>query len=110
METFGIWSLIPPIIAIALALTTKNVFISLFTAIFTGSLIVAHGNVFTAVPQMFDTMVGVFTTANNVKSIFAILIVGGMIKIIETMGGVDGLILALMKRKALVRSKKAALF
>lgn len=109
METFGIWSLIPPIIAIALALTTKNVFISLFTAIFTGSLIVAHGNVFTAVPQMFDTMVGVFTTANNVKSIFAILIVGGMIKIIETMGGVDGLILALMKRKALVRSKKAAL-
>lgn len=109
MDSFGIWSLIPPIIAIALALTTKNVFISLFTAIFTGSLIIAHGNLFTAVPGMFDTMVGVFATPNNVKSIFAVLIVGGMIKIIETMGGVDGLILALMKRRALVRNKKAAL-
>ncbi len=109
MTDYGIWSLIPPAIAILLALTTKNVFISLFTAIFTGSLIIASGNPFTAVSGMFDTMVGVFATPNNVKSIFAILIVGGMIKIIETMGGVDGLIQALMKRRSLVRSKKAAL-
>lgn len=108
-ETFGVWSLLPPIIAIALAFKTKNVFISLFTAIFSGCLILAYGNVFTAVTNMFDTMVGIFATANNVKSIFAILIVGGMIKIIETIGGVDGLILALMHKRSIIKTQKGAL-
>ena len=36
---FGIWSLIPPILAVALAFLTKNVILSLFVSLFSGCLI-----------------------------------------------------------------------
>ena len=38
MEEFGILSLIPPIVAIILALTTKDVIISLVSSVAAGSL------------------------------------------------------------------------
>lgn len=102
-------SLLPPVVAIALAFKTKNVFLSLFTAIYLGCWIIAGWNPITAVQGMFDTMVGVFSNANNVKSIFAILIVGGMIKLIESMGGVDGLIRVLVQKRSIIKSQKGAL-
>ena len=102
-------SLLPPIVAIALAFRTKNVFLSLFTAIYLGCWIIAGWNPISAVQGMFDTMVGVFASPNNVKSIFAILIVGGMIKLIESMGGVDGLIRALVQKRSVIKSQKGAL-
>mgnify|MGYP007097044921 FL=1 len=36
------WALVPPIVAIALALITKNVFISLLIGILTGNLVLNH--------------------------------------------------------------------
>ena len=109
METYGVLSLIPPIIAICLAFKTKNVFTALFTAIFAGCVILSGWNPVMAVQTMFDTMVGVFASANNVKSIFAVLIVGGMIKLIESMGGVEGLIRLLVQKRSIIKSQKGAL-
>ena len=48
MEHLGIWSIVPPLIAIILAFTTKQVLPSLFISIFAGSLILAGGNPFVA--------------------------------------------------------------
>ena len=45
---FGFWSLVPPVLTIALALITKNVFISLLIGILTGNLVLNHFAVFTA--------------------------------------------------------------
>lgn len=42
MEEFGILSLIPPIVAIILALTTKDVIISLVSSVAAGALVLAH--------------------------------------------------------------------
>ena len=36
---FGFWSLVPPLLTIALALLTKNVFVSLLIGILTGSFV-----------------------------------------------------------------------
>lgn len=44
MEEFGILSLIPPIVAIILALTTKDVIISLVSSVAAGALVLAHFN------------------------------------------------------------------
>ena len=44
---FGFWSLVPPVLTIALALITKNVFISLLIGILTGNLVLNHFAVFT---------------------------------------------------------------
>ena len=39
---FGFWSLVPPVLTIALALITKNVFIALLIGILTGNLVLNH--------------------------------------------------------------------
>ena len=54
-DKFGIWTLIPPIVAIVLAFITKNVVISLFIGILSGSFLVslAGHNVFGAFIQAF---------------------------------------------------------
>ena len=39
-DKFGVWTLIPPIVAIVLAFITKNVVISLFIGILSGSFLV----------------------------------------------------------------------
>ena len=40
-ELFGIWTLVPPIVAIALAFITKEVILSLFIGLFSGTYMLA---------------------------------------------------------------------
>lgn len=44
MPHFGWWSILPPLIAIILALITKEVLSSLIIGILAGALIYSHGN------------------------------------------------------------------
>ena len=39
-----VWALLPPVVAIVLALITKEVYVSLFLGIVTGALLYANGN------------------------------------------------------------------
>ena len=54
-ETFGIFTVLPPLIAIAMAFLTRNVIISLFTGVFIGSilLVLPGGNLFSGLPEGF---------------------------------------------------------
>lgn len=49
---FGYWSLIPPVLAIGLALITKKVYISLFAGIAVGALIFTHGDIISAIGKI----------------------------------------------------------
>ena len=42
--TYGIWSLVPPLLAIALAMLTRRIVIALGIGVFAGALILAGGN------------------------------------------------------------------
>jgi hypothetical protein len=50
-------SLLPPLIAIALALITKEVLLSLFVGIFSGALFLYAWNPFTALARTIDTFI-----------------------------------------------------
>ena len=53
-----IWALLPPIIAIALALISKEVYFSLFVGILSGALIYSNFNPWGMVTNTFDVMIG----------------------------------------------------
>ena len=42
--TYGIWSLVPPLLAIALAMLTRRIVFALGVGVFAGALILAGGN------------------------------------------------------------------
>ena len=52
---YGLWSLLPPIAAIALAIVTRRAALSLFLGVVVGALIMARGNPLEAVPQLLET-------------------------------------------------------
>ncbi len=92
MDTYGFWSLLPPLIAIVLALRTRQVFISLTVGIWVGWLIINHGNIGLGSMDTLQAFVDVFADAGNTRTILFTLIIGALIALIQRSGGVDGFI------------------
>ena len=85
---FGIWSLIPPILAVALAFLTKNVILSLFISLFSGCLILACGNPWTALQTTFSDYLFVdMTSGSNAQTIVLMAVIGGFVALVEKSGG-----------------------
>ncbi len=89
------WALVPPLVAIALALITKEVYSSLFVGIVIGGLF--YGNVFTSsfsfettVTHIFnDGIVGVLSDSYNVGILVFLVILGVMVCMMNKAGGSD---------------------
>lgn len=106
---YGILSLLPPIIAILLAVTTKQVFISLFLGIFAGEFIINDWQFFMSLNASLNEVVGIFSEGWITKTIMFSFLVGGLITLISASGGVRGFIEYLTEKKNLVKNKKSAL-
>lgn len=96
---FGLLSLATPFLAIVLSFITKQVVLSLATAIFVGAIILDGGNVFTAFLRTCDTyIVGTVTDSWNATLLVFILAVGGLIAIMSKMGGMQAMAIAMSKK------------
>ena len=92
MENYGLISLLPPVIAIGLALWTRQVFLSLLIGIWIGFVILAGGNPVAGTFETINGLVAVFESAGNTRIIIFTLIVGALIALIQRSGGVQGFI------------------
>lgn len=80
-------SLLPPIIAIALALITKEVYSSLFIGILSGALIYSNFNIWGMVTNSFDVMVGKLADSWNVGILIFLVVLGMMVCLVNKAGG-----------------------
>jgi Na+/H+ antiporter NhaC len=106
---YGILSILPPLIAILLALTTKQVFISLILGIFSGTMILTDWSFFASVNMTLNEIVAIFSEAWITKTIMFSFLVGGLITVISASGGVQGFIDYLTKKRNIVKDKRGAL-
>jgi len=90
--SLGALSLFPPLIAIALALLTRQVFLSLFAGLWIGYITLAGGNPLTGSFETLNAFVNVFSEAGNTRIILFTLIVGALIALIQRSGGVEGFV------------------
>ena len=82
------WSLVPPIVAIALALITKEVYSSLFVGILIGGLLYAGGNPEGTVLHVFsDGIVSVLSNPYNVGILIFLGILGSIVAMMNKAGG-----------------------
>jgi len=81
------WSLLPPLIAIVLALLTKEVYSSLFIGILSGALIYSNFNPWGMVTNSFDVMVGKLADSWNVGILIFLVVLGMMVSLVNKAGG-----------------------
>ena len=82
------WSLIPPVVAIVLALITKEVYSSLFLGILVGALLYSGGNFEGTVNHIFSGgMISVLSSSSNVGILVFLVILGTMVCLMNRAGG-----------------------
>ena len=82
------WSLVPPIIAILLALITKEVYSSLFIGILSGGLIYAGFNFEKTVVHVFsDGFVGSVADSYNTGILIFLVLLGALVAMMNKAGG-----------------------
>ncbi len=86
-ESFGVLALAPPVVAIFLAMYTKQVILSLFAGIWVGGLIVASWNPVIATTTTVDWMIGTVTSPWNAKYYLVIFLMGSGAAFIYKSGG-----------------------
>lgn len=103
--SIGWMTLIPPIIAIILAFITKNVILSLFVGIFSGTILMQfyYGtNILLAFIYGFtdivDYILGSLADPWNAGIILQVMTIGGLIALVTSMGGAQAVAESLAKR------------
>ena len=109
-DKFGLWTLLPPLVAIILAFMTKNVVISLFIGILSGSFLVSLSgyNVFEAFIHAFldfvNRALNSLADPWNAGIVLQVLAIGGIINLVAKMGGAKAIAEALAKKAKTVKS------
>ena len=93
------YSILPPIIAIVLAIWTKQVILSLFAGIWMGFTLMSGFNPLTGATAGIDGLINVFTDAGDARVVVFTLLVGSLIATIEHSGGVRGFVHFLETRR-----------
>ncbi len=82
------WALLPPVVAIALALVTKEVYSSLFIGITVGSLFYSGFNVQKTFVHIFEGgIISVLSDSYNVGILVFLVILGAMVSLMNRAGG-----------------------
>lgn len=101
---FGILTLLPPLVAIALAFITKETILSLFIGVFVGEFMVCVNDIniiktaINAFLAMGAQIISCMADPWNAGIILQCLLIGGVIQLITKMGGAKALADALAKR------------
>jgi len=90
-------SLIPSVVAIILAIRTKQVFISLLFGIWLGWLILSDFNFLDGTLATIQALVDVFASAGNTRTIMFCALAGALIILIQRSGGVQGFIIVIQR-------------
>jgi len=98
MMDYDFWSVLPPLMAIVLAIITRQVVFSLIVGLFAGWMIVHGGNPIAGLLGTLDGLVNVFQSAGNTRTILFTLFIGALIQLIRYAGGVSGFIHTISKR------------
>lgn len=88
MEFIGTWwALMPAIIAITIALKTKEVYVSLFIGIAFGGLLIGQFDIMKSITSIFDTMIKSLSDEWNVGILLFLVFLGMIVALMSKAGG-----------------------
>ncbi len=106
MESYGWLSLLPPIIAIGVAIKTRQVYLSLALYILLGWTIMSGGNPVTGAIQSLNTFIAAVTDPGNARTLLFSALIGAMITFTQASGGMDAFV-DWAEHRGFARSKRS---
>ncbi len=107
--TYSWLSILPPLLAIFLAIFTRKIYFSLLSGIWLGWLIITKWKLLGSFWLSFKTLIDVFSNPSKANVIVFSALVGSLIALTQASGGVFGFVNALTKKKAIVSKRYAQL-
>ncbi len=107
MTSFGWVSILPPIVAIGLAIRTRQVYLSLGLFVWLGWTIMNGWNPVDGLIESVDVFVTSVTDPDNARTLLFSALIGAMITFTQASGGMEGFINWVEHRK-LANSKRSA--
>ena len=105
---YGFLSILPSVLAIVLALVTKNVFLALIASLLLGNLFLADYHVLNMLTGTKDMVVNVFASSSSTSIIIILTLLGGMFYMIEAAGGLRGFTALMVEKRSLIKSRTGA--
>ena len=100
-------SLLPPVLAIVLAIWTRQVYLSLAAGVWLGWTILVGGNPLTGAGRALEETIAVLGNPDNTRVILFALFIGALIATVESSGGVRGFV-EWLERRRFVQGPKGA--
>lgn len=102
-------SILPPIVAIVIAIWKREVVLALLVAIFTAQMVLSQGNPFYAFEGTVNRIIDVFSDSYNTKILIFSLMIGALIHLIRISGGVEALVNWLTQKSIIDNQRKAGI-
>jgi len=90
-----------------MALLTRQVFVSLLSGIILGELILLDGNLLDFIPLSIERLLAQFHEDWKIKTLFFVIMVGAIIRLISRSGGIEAFIAYVSKKR--IKSKRDTL-
>jgi Na+/H+ antiporter NhaC len=102
-------SVLPPLLAIGLAVATRQVYLSLAAGVWLGWTILAGWDPIAGIGRAIDETVAVLGDRGNAKVILFTLVIGALIATVEASGGVRGFINWVERKRFVTNGRRAQL-
>ncbi len=107
----GLWTILPPLLAIGLALLFRQVVAALWVSIWLGAFIIYDWRFFTAIARSVDHyIINAMADPGQAAMLVFIIFIGGMIGMIARSGGIQGIVEILAKRATSPRRAQVSTF
>ena len=106
-ESFGFWSILPPVAAIGLAIWTRQIVVSLLAGIAMGWWIAARGDPLAGAAGTVSCLLDVFSDRGRVEILLFTLLIGSLLMLMQRSAGVEGFV-QWVERWSFARSRRGA--
>ena len=105
--SYGILSLLPPLLAIGLAIYTRQVYLSLAAGIWLGFTIAAGWNPAAGAADAIEGTIAVLADSGSAKVIVFTFLIGALIAVVESNGGMRGFVRWVEERRWVTDGRRA---
>ncbi|MFV8782047.1 Na+/H+ antiporter NhaC family protein [Microbulbifer sp. SA54] len=100
-------TLLPPFVAIGLALLTRQVYLALFAGIWLGFYLLNHSGVVPSLAEALDGILAVLASPGDARVVMFTLVIGAFIVTLERCGAVSGFVHFLERSRWVTNGKRA---